>query len=407
MADRLAALHAPPDRAKMNLAMPPPRIYLDNAATSWPKPEGVYQAVDDYQRRLGAPAGRGSYHEAAETERLVASCRKRFAQLIGAADPRRIVFTLNGTDSLNLALHGCLRPGDHVVTTVCEHNSVLRPLRFLAEQRGVNMTYVPCDGAGIVDPDAIRRAITSKTRLVAIIHASNVTGAIQPVEAVGKIATERGVLFLVDAAQSMGYIPVDVASLGCDLVAAPGHKGLMGPLGTGVLYLSERAAGEVLPVRQGGTGTRSDEDIQPTSLPDRYESGNLNVPGIVGLEAGMKYLGELGMEKSQAQMQVLTDRLLAGMADVPGVTLYGPRSAAERVGVVSLNIEGNDPRELASLLDANWSIQTRAGIHCAPRMHEALGTAPAGTLRFSVGHFTTAEEIDAAISAIREIAVVS
>lgn len=407
MADSIAALHALPNRAKMNFAMPPPRIYLDNAATSWPKPECVYRAVDDYQRRLGAPAGRGSYHEAAETERLVASCRKRVAQLIGAADPRRIVFTLNGTDSVNLALHGCLRAGDHVVTTVCEHNSVLRPLRFLAEQRGVNTTYVPCDRSGVVDPAAFRRAITSKTRLVAIIHASNVTGAIQPVEAVGKIAAERGVLFLVDAAQSLGYIPVDVTSLGCDLLAAPGHKGLMGPLGTGMLYLSERATSEVLPLRQGGTGTRSDEDIQPTSLPDRYESGNLNVPGIVGIEAGVKYLGEIGIEKTRAQMQQLTARLLAGLAEIPGVTLYGPTSAAERVGVVSLNIEGNDPRELASLLDANWSIQTRAGIHCAPRMHQALGTSPAGTLRFSVGHFTTAEELDRAIGAIREIAVVS
>ena len=391
----------------MNFAMPPPRIYLDNAATSWPKPEGVYLAVDDYQRRLGAPAGRGSYHEAAETERLVASCRKRVAQLIGAADPRRIVFTLNGTDSLNLALHGCLRPGDHVVTTVCEHNSVLRPLRFLAEQRSVNTTYVPCDTTGVVDPDSIRRAITPHTRLVAIVHASNVTGAIQPVEAVGKIAAERGVLFLVDAAQSLGYIPVDVTSLGCDLLAAPGHKGLLGPLGTGVLYLSERAEGEVLPLRQGGTGTRSDEDIQPTSLPDRYESGNLNVPGIVGLEAGVKYVAEVGIEKCRAQMKMLTARMLTALAEIPGVTLYGPAVASQRVGVVSLNIEGNDPRELASLLDANWSIQTRAGIHCAPRMHQALRTAPAGTLRFSGGHFTTAAEIDRAIGAIREIAVVS
>jgi cysteine desulfurase family protein len=407
MADGVAALQALPDRAKMNFAMPPPRIYLDNAATSWPKPDSVYRAVDDYQRRLGAPAGRGSYHEAAETERLVTSCRKRVAQLLGAADPRRIVFTLNGTDSLNLALHGCLRPGDHVVTTVCEHNSVLRPLRFLAEQRGVSTTYVPCDAAGVVDPEAIRRATTPQTRLVAIVHVSNVTGAIQPVEAVARIAAERGVLFLVDAAQSLGYIPVNVMSLGCDLLAAPGHKGLMGPLGTGLLYLSERAASEVLPLRQGGTGTRSDEDIQPTSLPDRYESGNLNVPGIVGLEAGVKYLAEIGIEKSQAQMQALTARLLADMAGIPGVTLYGPASPTQRAGVVSLNVAGNDPRELASLLDANWSIQTRAGIHCAPRMHQALGTSPAGTLRFSVGHFTTAEEMDAAIRAIREIAVVS
>ena len=263
------------------------RIYLDNAATSWPKPEAVYRAVDDYQRRLGAPAGRGSYSEAAETERIVGSCRQKIAQLLGASDPSRIIFTLNGTDSLNLALHGLLRPGDHVVTTVCEHNSVLRPLRFLAEQRQVSATYVGCDGQGFVSPDDIRRAITPHTRLIALVHVSNVTGAIQPVEEVGRIAAEHGQTYLIDAAQSLGYVPIDVRRLGCHLLAAPGHKGLLGPLGTGVLYVAPGVEQQLLPLRQGGTGTRSDEDIQPTSLPDRYEAGNLNVPGIAGLAAGV------------------------------------------------------------------------------------------------------------------------
>jgi selenocysteine lyase/cysteine desulfurase len=199
-----------------------PRIYFDYAATSWPKPESVYRAVENYQRRLGAPAGRGAYAEAAETERTVAGCRQRIAELIGAADPKRIVFTQNGTDSLNLALLGLLRPGDHVVTTVCEHNSVLRPLRFLAEHRDVAATYVSCDAQGYVDPVAIRRAFTPKTRLIALVHASNVTGAIQPVEEVGRIANEHGVPFLVDAAQSLGYVAVDVRAIGCHLLAAPG-----------------------------------------------------------------------------------------------------------------------------------------------------------------------------------------
>jgi len=383
--------------------MPDKRIYLDNAATSWPKPEAVYRAVDDYHRKLGAPAGRSSYREAAAIERLVGSCRQKIARLIGAADARQIVFTLNGTDALNMALHGLLSPGDHVVTSVCEHNSVLRPLRFLAEQRQIAATYVGCNSPGIVDPDEVRRAITPQTRLVAIVHASNVTGAIQPVAAIGQIAKERGIPVLVDAAQSLGYLPVDVSALGSDLLAAPGHKGLLGPLGTGLLYLSAEIAERLVPLRQGGTGTRSDQDVQPLTLPDRYESGNLNVPGIVGLEAGVSHILQAGIERCRTSTEQLTSRLLAALAEMPLVTIYGPRQSAQRVGVISLNVQGYDPRELASLLDANWSIQTRAGLHCAPRMHAALGTAPAGTLRLSVGHFTTEAEIDAAIAAIREI----
>jgi cysteine desulfurase family protein len=381
-----------------------PRIYLDNAATSWPKPEAVYRALDDYCRRLGAPAGRGAYAEAAETERLVSSCRKKIAQLIGANEASRIIFTHNGTDSLNLALHGLLREGDHVVTTVCEHNSVLRPLRFLAEHRNVTATYVGCDSQGFVSPDDIRRAITPKTKLIAVIHASNVTGAIQPVEEIGRIAEERRVRFLVDAAQSLGHVPIDVNQLGCHLLAAPGHKGLLGPLGTGVLYVAPQIENELLPVRQGGTGTRSDEDIQPASLPDRYESGNLNVPGIVGLNSGISLVASQGIDRELGHGRQLLGRLLGELREIEGIQLYGPPMCHQRVGVVSLNLAGYDPQELASLLDAQWSIQTRAGQNCAPRMHAALGTAPSGTLRLSIGLFNTAEHIDAVIAVVREIA---
>jgi cysteine desulfurase/selenocysteine lyase len=380
-----------------------PRIYLDNAATSWPKPEAVYRAVDDYQRRLGAPAGRGAYAEATETERFVAGCRQKIAERIGASDPQRIVFTLNGTDSLNLALHGVLRPGDHVVTSVCEHNSVLRPLRFLAEHRDVSATYVGCDAQGYIDPDDIRRAIGPQTRLVALTHASNVTGAIQPVEEVGRIARERGLIYLVDAAQSLGYVPVDVRRIGCHLLAAPGHKGLLGPLGTGLLYLAPGMEEQLLPLRQGGTGTRSDEDVQPVSLPDRYESGNLNVPGIVGLNAGVSALRQPAADDLMPQLPKLTGRLLDGLEGLSGLQLHGPPMNPRRLGVVSLSIPGYDPQELASLLDAHWSIQARAGLHCAPRMHAALNTAPSGTLRLSMGHFNTVDEIDAVLAALAEI----
>jgi len=379
------------------------RIYLDNAATSWPKPEAVYRAVDDYQRRIGAPAGRSGYAEAAEAERIVVSCRKKIAALLGAADPSRIIFTQNGTDSLNLALHGLLRSGDHVVTTVCEHNSVLRPLSFLGE-RGVAATYVTCDGQGYVDPDAVRKAITPQTRLIALIHASNVTGAIQPVAAVGRIAADHGVFYLVDAAQSLGHVPIDVTSIGCHLLAAPGHKGLLGPLGTGLFYLAPGLEQHVLPTRQGGTGTRSDEDRQPDTLPDRYESGNLNVPGIVGLEAGISYVTQLNQQAAQNQGRAFIERLLSRLTGNSRVRLYGPRSGDNRLGVVSLNIVDYDPQELAALLDSQWSIQARAGLHCAPRMHAALKTTPRGTLRLSVGHFTNEAQIDAALAAILEIA---
>jgi cysteine desulfurase family protein len=380
------------------------RIYLDNAATSWPKPETVYRAVDDYQRRLGAPAGRGMYVEAAEAERIVLSCRKKIAQLIGAADPSRIIYTQNGTDSLNLALHGLLRPGDHIVTTVCEHNSVLRPLRFLAEQRDVTTTYVPSDVQGYVDPDRIRRAVTSRTKLIALLHASNVTGAVQPIEVVGKIAAERGLIYLVDAAQTLGYMPVDVNKIGCHLLAAPGHKGLLGPLGTGVLYIAPGIEQQLLPLRQGGTGTRSDEDIQPQSLPDRYESGNLNLVGLAGLEAGVSHVVEFGVERCYQQIRDLVDILIEQLRHIRGVQLYGPPSFSARVGLVSLNVAAYDPQELAALLDSQWSIQTRAGLHCAPRMHAALGTLPRGTLRLSLGHFTTRSDIAAAVAALGEVA---
>ena len=378
-----------------------PRIYLDNAATSWPKPESVYLAVEQFQRQIGAPAGRSTYREAVEVERLVAAARRRVAELIGVPDPRRIVFTANGTDSLNLALHGLLRTGDHVVTSVVEHNSILRPLRYLETQARITVDRVPCDAIGLVDPDAIRRAIRPNTRLIALIHASNVTGAIQPIEAVGRIAREHGVLFLVDAAQTLGQIEFDVAAVGAHLVAAPGHKGLLGPLGTGILYIAPGLEGQLEPIRQGGTGTRSESDVQPDSLPDRYEAGNHNVLGIIGLAAGVAELQRCGVAQIRRHHEALTTRLLTGLSSLPGVTLYGPRDARRQVGVVSINVTGYDPQEVAGALDQAHRVQVRAGIHCAPRMHRSLGTeSVGGTVRFSVGSFNTEAEIDTAIQAV-------
>jgi cysteine desulfurase/selenocysteine lyase len=383
----------------------PQRIYLDNAATSWPKPPAVYDAVDRYQRQLGAPAGRGTYREASEVERLIAAARRTIAELVGASDSKRIIFTLNCTDSLNLALHGCLRPGDHVVTTVVEHNSVLRPLRWLQEHRQVEVTRVDCDGEGIVSPDDLGAAVRPNTRMIALIHASNVTGALQPIEAASEIAKQHGALLLVDAAQSLGHVPIDVSKTPIDLLAAAGHKGLLGPLGTGVLYIAPGVEQQLEPTRQGGTGTVSDQDRQPEGLPEKYESGNLNAAGLVGLAAGSAYIAERGVADLREHEMQLTSRLLDGLGRIDGLTVYGPRQIDRRVGVVSVSIPGYDPREAAALLDATWSIQLRAGIHCAPLMHRALGTVDrGGTLRFSPGPFSTAEEIDAAIEALAEMA---
>jgi cysteine desulfurase / selenocysteine lyase len=382
----------------------PPRIYLDNAATSWPKPEAVYTAIDRYMRQLGAPAGRGAYAEGVEVTAAVEAARRRIAQLVGLADPTHLIFTSNGTDSLNLVLHGLLRPGDHVVTTVVEHNSVLRPLEHLQRSSGVQVTRVACDAAGVVHPEEIQAALRPATRLVAISHASNVTGAIQPVAAVAKLARQAGVLTLCDAAQTLGHLPINLTSLGVDYLAASGHKGLLGPLGTGIVAIRPGSAHWLDSVRQGGTGTRSETTQQPDDLPAKFEAGNLNVPGILGMAAGAEYLQSLGLETIEKQGQRLTARLLAELANLQGVRVFGPARADQRVPLVSLVLAGYDPQEAAISLDAAYRIQVRPGLHCAPAMHAALGTdQTGGTLRLSLGVFTTEAEIDATIAAIGEL----
>jgi cysteine desulfurase family protein len=381
-----------------------PRIYLDNAATSWPKPAAVYDAIDDYQRRLGAPAGRSGYAEAAEVSQRVEAARRRVASLLGVADPTHLIFTSNGTDSLNLVLHGLLSAGDHVVTTVVEHNSVLRPLADLA-MAGVTASYVGCSSSGVVDPEDIKNALRPNTRLVAITQASNVTGALQPVAEVAAISRAAGVKVLCDAAQTAGHQPVDLVALGVDYLAASGHKGLLGPLGTGVLAIRPGAAAELRSVRQGGTGTHSERAEQPGDLPAKFESGNLNVLGILGLGAAAEYLEGRGLAEVERHGRALCERLLDGLGRLAGVSIYGPKQAQDRVPLVSIRVEGFDPQELALVLDATHRIQVRPGLHCAPRMHEALATqAGGGTIRFSLGLFTTTTEIDSTIAAIAELA---
>lgn len=383
----------------------PPRIYLDNAATSWPKPVEVYDAVDRWQRVNGAPAGRGHYDSAAETDRLVLDARRAVAQLLGASDPHHVVFTLNGTDALHLAIQGLIRPGDHVVTTVVEHNSVLRPLRQLADGRGVAVAHVGCNAEGVVSAADVVGALNSKTKFVVVSHASNVTGALQPIAEIGAELRRRDVTFIVDAAQTLGELPVDVENLSCDLLAAPGHKGLLGPLGTGVLYVRPGVENRLMSIRSGGTGSQSSSTLQPKTMPDKFEAGNLNVPGIVGLGAGVRWLLARGAASVREQGMRQMERLTAGLIGLPGVRLFGPREVSRRVGVVSLSIDGYDPQEAAAVLAGGFGIESRAGLHCAPLMHKALGTdAAGGTLRLSVGPFTTDAHIDAALEALHSIA---
>lgn len=380
-------------------------LYFDNAATSFPKPESVYAAVDAYQRQNGAPVGRGAYASAVEVQRIVERCRRRAADLLGAESPDRVLFTFNGTDGLNMALHGLLREGDHVVTSTLEHNSVLRPLRELRDRAAVESSYVSPGENGRIEPADIRAALRPQTRLIALIHASNVTGAVQPIADVGEIARERNVRFLVDAAQSAGHVPIDLRQLPVDLLACSGHKGLLGPLGTGLLYIRPGVEHELRSFRQGGTGSRSEDDRQPETLPDKFESGNHNAPGLVGLDAALEFLSERGIEAVRRHEQQLTGRLLEALAGVPGLTLYGPADVSRRTGVVGLTLEGYDPQSLAAILDENFGIQARAGLHCAPGAHRSIGTVErGGTLRLSPGAFTTDEAVDAATGALRQIA---
>lgn len=381
------------------------RIYLDNAATSWPKPEAVYAAVDRYQRQVGAAAGRGAYADAVEAQRLVSDARRGCAELLGVNDPDRIALGFNGTDVLNLAIHGLLRSGDHVVTTVCEHNSVLRPLADAARQLGVEVTYVGCDGAGIVDPSDVLRALQPRTRVAVVTHASNVTGAIQPIAEIARAVHTTNGLLLVDAAQSAGHLPMNVGELGADIVAASGHKGLLGPLGTGILYVRTGLEALLRPIRQGGTGTHSTSDEPPAEMPHRYEAGNLNMPALAGLAAATRFLLDKTVNAVAAHEAALVEQLGQGLRAIPSVRVFGPGTGIARAPVVSITVEGYDPQDFAAALDSAFGVQCRAGLQCAPRMHAVLGTLPrGGTVRFSMGWSTTRNEIDRTLEAVAAIA---
>lgn len=375
-------------------------IYMDNAATSWPKPNTVYDSVLNTMKKYGANPGRSSHFMALEAANILLYTREMLCELFHTQDPFRMVFTYNTTDSLNLAIKGILREGDHVITTSMEHNSVIRPLMHLKDS-GVETTVILANPQGLIDPGDIKNAIRSNTRLIVTTHASNVTGSLMPIEEIGIIAKNHGIYYLLDAAQTAGIIPMDFSKLHLDMVAMPGHKGLLGPQGTGILFVREGV--KLNQIREGGTGSQSESIYQPEFFPDRYESGTLNTPGIAGLGAGIEYILANGQEKAMYQISTMEKLFIKGLSQMKGITVYGPKNMEQRTGIISINIWNRDSREMVNLLNDKYNIASRGSLHCAPLAHKTIGTKKQGTIRFSPGVFTTMDEVKDCIKAIGEI----
>ena len=378
------------------------RIYLDHAATSWPKSSGVLEAIDEFARDCGAAAGRGGYQSAISADREVAATRLLIAALIHAESSDCVSIHSNGTAALNAAIHGVLRPGDHVVTNAAEHNSVLRPIHHLQSQGVISATVVPTDTTGCVDANDVLMAVTETTRLVTVTHASNVTGCVQPIAEVGAGLQGSSALFLCDAAQTFGALPIDVAKSGIHLLAAPGHKASGGPLGTGFLYASAEVHNELTPSIQGGTGSQSESLEMPTSMPGKLECGNLNVPALAGWNAALKELSEPAANERMRRLSHLRSRLYDGLAAIDNVHLCGN---SRSLPIASIVIDGLSPSDAAVILDTEFGIETRSGMHCAALIHQHIGSQSEGTLRISAGHTSTDDEIESVLQAIGEIAL--
>jgi cysteine desulfurase family protein len=379
-------------------------IYFDNAATSWPKPPGVVEAMVRFAEAVGANPGRAAHRRAVEAGRIVYGAREAVAELFGVPDPLRVVFGKNVTEALNLVLRGLLVPGDHVVTSSMEHNAMMRPLRYL-EHRGVQVTAAVCSPDGTLDPADVESAIRPNTKLIALNHASNVVGTLQPIAAVGAICRERNLLLLVDAAQTGGAFPIDVRADHVDLLGFTGHKSLCGPMGTGGLVVGERVdESDMEPLVRGGTGSRSEYEVQPDFLPDMYESGTPNAIGLAGLRAGVRWVLDRGVDAIRAHEVALAGRLISGLLAIPGVRVYGTLDPELQTATVSFNIGGISPSEIGLRLDDDHGIMCRVGLHCAPAAHRAIGTFPDGTVRFGLSAFNTVEEVKVALAAVAELA---
>lgn len=378
-----------------------PLIYLDNAATSWPKPASVLDAVNKCMLESMANPGRGSHRMAVKASRVLFDARRQLAKLFKVMNPNDVAFTLNTTHALNLAIQGWLKPGDHVVSTSIEHNSVRRPLEALKRKIGIQVTYVPTDERGNLSLDAISAAITNNTTLIAATHSSNLLGSIVDIQGLGLIAKKHGVKLLVDAAQSAGTLPIDVDAMDIDMLAFPGHKGLYGPQGTGGIYIDPEL--ELEPLIQGGTGSKSEAPEQPTIRPDRYEAGTPNTMGIAGLAEGVKFVLKETPERIQAHELSLVHEMMEGLLQLSGIRLLGPELGQPRTAIVSFVLQNIDAAEMAFLLDQQFGIAVRAGFHCTPLGHETCGTLETGAVRVSPGYFTSRTEIADLVAAVKDI----
>ncbi|MCK4306388.1 MAG: aminotransferase class V-fold PLP-dependent enzyme [Candidatus Eisenbacteria sp.] len=387
----------------------PEIIYLDNASTSFPKPDVVHDTVRDFYARNGVNPGRTGCNLALGAEQMIHGTRKKISAFFNQSlvkagktkDPNRLVFTLNATMSLNLIINGTLHPGDHVVTTMLEHNAVIRPVNHKVME-GAEATYVKPDGEGYIDPNDIRRAIRKNTKLVIVNHASNVIGVVQDLRAIGAVCKEAGVAFAVDTAQTAGVLPIDMVQCNISFLAFTGHKGLFAPTGTGGLCVADDA--QIEGTIYGGTGVRSAVPHHPKEYPYRLEAGTQNLAGIAGLSAGIDWIAERGMESIYRHEMELLATLQEGLSEIPGVKIWGPRKLTQRVATMSITVANYDPSDIATILDAEYNIQTRPGLQCAPLIHEHLGIAPRGSVRLSVGPFNTRKHVETVIKAVAETA---
>lgn len=383
-------------------------IYLDNSATTFPKPESVIEAISEFMRTTCANPGRSAHKMAQETNREILMARMELSQMFGVQNPMQTVFTKNASESLNIAINGYVKNGDHVVTSCMEHNSVLRPLHYLEEQGIINLTIVDSDDEGFVHAKDIQEAITWETSLVALTHASNLTGSINDIEEIADMIKKENtgrdnkIALLVDAAQTAGFADIDVTQMGIDMLAGAGHKCLYGPTGTGFLCVSENI--KLRPVYRGGTGSMSESLEQPDFMPDMLETGTLNAAGIAGLRAGVKYIDQNQVSKLREKQQKQIARLIREFSGIDGVKLFGTRDASKRAGAVVINIRDRDSQEITHLLSSEYDIATRGGKHCAPLAHKRMGTLEQGMVRISVSSFTTDKDIDSVIEAVRELA---
>ncbi len=377
-------------------------IYLNNAATTKDKPKEVFEAVQKFILGNNVSPGRGADMLSVEADSILTEARISLARLFNAEDPKQIVFTLNCSDALNTAIKGVLKQGDHVLVSSIEHNSIVRPLRSL-ERQGIEVEIVPVDPKTYaVDPQEVSKRFKKSTKLVAMLHASNVIGAVQPIGEIGAETKKSGILFLVDAAQTAGIYNIDVQNMNIDLLAFAGHKGLMGPQGTGGLYIKEGI--DIEAFRHGGTGSQSELETQPEIMPDKFETGTPNTPGIAGLKASVDYILREGTDKIKQHSQELTSILLDGLKGIERVKVYGPLDAKKQASVISFNVSGTDPKVVGDILEKKFGIIVRTGLHCAPFCHKTIGTFPKGTVRISTGYFNTKADVETAISAIKDIA---